>query len=93
MTTASIGPLLIGAHRNARSDADNSTYWAKKTNALALALLMAKEPNVRSAEIDRKKDCILKALDAGVRTRVELYAALDESGAVTVAPKRKRRTF
>lgn len=94
MTTASIGPLLIGAHRNSHSDDVNSGYWENKTNALALALLMTKEPGVRTTEITQKKNCILAALDAGVRTRGELYAALDSTtGTTATAARTRRRTF
>lgn len=89
MTTASIGPLLIGAHRNAHNDEANSGYWANKVDALALALLMTKEPEIRNTEIARKKNCILEALDAGVRTRGELYAAVDS----TVVKTSRRRTY
>lgn len=92
MTTAALGPMLLGAHRNATTDDDNGSYWVSKTNALALALLMTKEPEVRPSEIAKKTTCILKALDDGALTRGEIYAALD-SGSAANTPRRNRRTF
>jgi hypothetical protein len=91
MATSLLGPMLTGAHRNSRSDTDNSSYWEHKASTLALAMLMTKEPAIRTKEIEPKLDCILAALNSGVRTRVEFYRAVDSVPASNVAPVRRHR--